>query len=70
MRRIRKERKERGWTQKELGEKVGLSKQAINDIEKGRGGPGYRALVQLEDLFGLTHRELLASVPDNEEIIT
>ena len=66
MLRMRQERIRRGWTQGELGEKVGVTKQTINDIEKGRSGPGYKVLVRLEDLFGLSHRELLADVPEKD----
>lgn len=33
---IRAERKMRGWTQQQLAQKAGLSRQTIVDLEKGR----------------------------------
>lgn len=35
--RVRERRKALGWTQDELGEKVGISRQAINQIENVEG---------------------------------
>lgn len=44
-------RKAAGMTQKQVGEKVGLSMQAINDIEKGRRETTQTRLVALAELF-------------------
>ena len=61
---LQKERLARGWTQKFVGEKCGVTKQSICDLEKGRKTFSYRLLVKLEDLFGMSHRELMKNVSD------
>lgn len=37
--RIKELRKQRGWTQQQLGDAVGVSRQSINSIERGRYVP-------------------------------
>lgn len=37
--RVRAMRAERGWTQQELADRVGVSRQSINSIENGRYVP-------------------------------
>ncbi len=64
---IRQERINRGWTQEYVALKIGLTKTAVHDIETGKQLPSYKVLVKLENLFGLTHRELFAAVPDAEK---
>ena len=60
--RMKKERIERGWTQKHVAETVHLTVTAISDIENGKAKPSYKVLCELEDLFELTHRDLFKSV--------
>lgn len=55
---MRRERVKRGWTQEYVAEKCGVSPQVVCDWERGRRKPSYAVLVKLEDLFGMTHREL------------
>ncbi len=62
---LRQERISRNWTLDYVAEKVGVSKQAVHDIEVGRRKPSYNVLVALEDLFGLSHCILFSS--GNEE---
>lgn len=57
---LRQERIKRNWTLAYVAEKVGVSKQAVHDIEVGRRKPSYGVLVSLEDLFGLSHRILFS----------
>ncbi|GAC44276.1 predicted transcriptional regulator [Paenibacillus popilliae ATCC 14706] len=57
---VRKERKQRKWTQKFVAKQLGLSKTAVHDLEKGKQRPSYDVFVALEDLFQLPHRYLLA----------
>ena len=45
-------------TQKELGEKVGVSRQAINAIETGKFDPSIWLAYDLAKLFGLTIEEI------------
>jgi len=46
------------WTQKELGEQVGVSRQAINAIETGKFDPSIWLAYDLARLFGLAIEEL------------
>ena len=47
-----------GLTQQQLGEKVGLSKQAINDIEKGRRSTLVTKAIQIARCLDTTVEEL------------
>lgn len=47
-------REERGLTQKELGEKVGVSRQAINAVETGKFEPSIWLAYDLAQFFGTT----------------
>lgn len=58
---IRQERLNRGWTLDYVAEQVGLSLTAIQKIETEQRKPSYDVLVKLENLFGLTHRQLFTS---------
>lgn len=51
---VRKLREERGLTQKELGQKVGVSRQAINAIETGKFDPSVWLAYDLARFFGLS----------------
>ena len=49
--RVRELRLERNWTQKELGERLGMSRQAIIAIENERFDPSLRLAMRLSRLF-------------------
>ncbi len=51
---VRKLREDRGLTQKELGECVGVSHQAINAIETGKFDPSVWLAYDLACLFGVS----------------
>lgn len=53
-------RRNKQWTQRRVGELVGLTKQAVSDIERGRRNPSYKVAQRLETTFGVEHHELLA----------
>ena len=52
---IRIRREQAGLTQKELGQRVGVSRQAINAVETGKFDPSIHLA---HDLFGTTIEEL------------
>jgi len=56
--RVRELREMQGLTQKELGERVGVSRQAINAIETGKFDPSIWLAFDLARLFGVTIEEL------------
>ena len=60
---LQQERIKHGWTQDYVARKCGVSMQAVCDWEHGRRKPSYTALVKLEDLFQMSHRELLGEGP-------
>lgn len=56
--RVKELREASGLTQKELGEKVGVSRQAVNAIETGRFDPSIWLAYDLAVYFGLSIEEL------------
>lgn len=50
--RLKELRQANGMTQKEVGEKVGVSRQAINAIETGKFDPSIWLAYDLAKLFG------------------
>ena len=59
--RIEAARKNKGLTQEELAEIVGVSQSMINHIEKGRKKPSLDIAVALADEFGVTVDSLISS---------
>lgn len=56
--RLRVLRAERGWSQAELGGRIGVSRQAINAIETGKHDPSLPLAFRLARLFELTIEEI------------
>lgn len=56
--RVRERRTEQGWSQGELAERVGVSRQTINAIETGRYEPSLSLALQLARLFRRPIEEL------------
>lgn len=52
--RVREFREKLGLTQKELGEQVGVSRQAINAIETGKFDPSVWLAYDLAKYFGVS----------------
>ena len=55
---IRERRLMRGWKQKQLAEKCGVSIQLVCDWEKGRRKPSYEVLYRLCSTFDIPHEEI------------
>ncbi|MDQ1032910.1 helix-turn-helix transcriptional regulator [Streptomyces phaeochromogenes] len=51
-------RAERGWTQADLAQRAGVSRQTINAIETGRFDPSLPLAFRLAKLFDLRIEEL------------
>ena len=56
--RLRVLRAERGWSQAELGGRIGVSRQAINAIETGKHDPSLPLAFRLARLFEQSIEEL------------
>ncbi|HUY85086.1 MAG TPA: helix-turn-helix transcriptional regulator [Candidatus Dormibacteraeota bacterium] len=57
--RIRRLRKDRGWTQADLAAKTGLQTNTIARLERGKNRPADPSLEQLAKAFGVTASEIL-----------
>ena len=64
--RVREIRLKRGLTQEALGEAVGLTRQSVIAIEKGRFTPSVYTALKLADALGATVEELFW-IRDKEE---
>ena len=56
--RLRVLRAERGWSQAELGGRLGVSRQAVNAIETGKHDPSLPLAFKLARLFGMSIEEI------------
>jgi len=56
--RIKEFRSARGWTQQELADKVGVSRQSINSIERNRYVPSLPLALTFARVFGCSTDEL------------
>jgi putative transcriptional regulator len=50
--RLKELRVERGWTQQDLADKVGVSRQSINSIERDRYVPSLELALLFARIFG------------------
>ncbi len=64
-------RKSRGWSQEELGEKLGVTRQTISKWELGSTTPEMEKLSGLCELFGISANELIGTpepqIPEPKE---
>ena len=51
--RLRVLRAEHGWSQQDLADRLGVSRQSVNAIEKGRYDPSLPLAFAIADLFAL-----------------
>lgn len=64
--RLKQERIKKKWTQNDVAQQLGVSPQVVCDWEKGRRFPRRPLLDNLENIFGLSYRELFAPANDKE----
>ena len=62
-------RRQNGYSQEELAEKLGLSRQAVSKWERAESSPDTNNLISLARLYGTSLDELLAIEPIIEEDI-
>ena len=51
-------RAERDWSQQDLAERLGVSRQSVNAIEKGRYDPSLPLAFRIADVFALKIEEI------------
>ncbi|MGN0350237.1 MAG: helix-turn-helix domain-containing protein [Roseburia sp.] len=56
---VMEERKKNGWSQEELAEKLGVSRQSVSKWESAQSVPDLTRILQMADLFGVTTDYLL-----------
>lgn len=56
--RLRVLRAEKGWTQEDLGKRLGVSRQAVNALETEKHDPSLDLAYRIAALFGLTVEEV------------
>lgn len=55
---IKVERAKKNWTQAELAEKIGISRQAMNSIETGKFVPSTLLALKMAKVFGTSVEEI------------
>ena len=53
-------RAERDWSQQDLADRLGVSRQSVNAIEKGRYDPSLPLAFSIADVFDLTIEEIFS----------
>ena len=64
---ITEERKRNGWSQEELAEKLGVSRQAVSKWESAGSVPDLQRVIGLSELFGVSTDYLLRDELEREE---
>ena len=60
-------RAERGWSQAELGGRIGVSRQAVNAIETGKHDPSLPLAFRLARLFEMRIEEIFNDGGSHEQ---
>lgn len=66
---ITEERKRNGWSQEELAEKLGVSRQAVSKWESAGSVPDLQRVIQLAELFGVSTDYLLRDEMEQAEVV-
>ena len=56
--RVKVLRTERGWSQIELAEKIGISRQSVYAIESGKFDPSLPVAFRIAEQFGMTIEDI------------
>ncbi|HFK1685314.1 transcriptional regulator [Bacillus anthracis] len=65
--RIKELRKERKWSQKELGEKVDVSESFVSKVESGKKQPSREVTAKIAEVFNVT-TDFLLGRSDEEDL--
>ena len=60
-------RKQNGWSQEELAERMHVSRQAVSKWEMGQSAPDPEKIVLMSELFGISTDDLLKEQPVRSE---
>lgn len=67
---IVEERKKNGWTQEDLAQKLGVSRQSVSKWESAGAIPDLKKIIQLADLFEVSTDYLLKDEIEKEKSST
>lgn len=59
---VRRHRKERGWSQEDLGFRADIHRTYVGILERGEGLPRADTIIKLASVFGITVHDLLEGV--------
>lgn len=59
-------RAERNWSQQDLADRLGVSRQSVNAIEKGRYDPSLPLAFTIADVFGLSIEAIFLKDGDSQ----
>lgn len=59
--RLKMLRAQRNWSQADLGDRLGVSRQSVNAIETGKYDPSLPLAFRIAELFGLPIEEIFVS---------
>ena len=62
--RLKEYRRDRGFSQEDLAERLGVSRQAVSKWETGTSDPSTSNLLALAKLYGISPEELLREVQE------
>lgn len=62
---IMNERKRNGWSQEELADKLGVSRQSVSKWESAQSVPDLNRIIKLAEIFGVTTDYLLKEELEN-----
>ncbi len=62
---IKVERAKKNWTQADLAEKIGVSRQAVNSIETGKFVPSTVLSLKMAKMFGTAVEEIFQLETDD-----
>ncbi|NLT72592.1 MAG: helix-turn-helix transcriptional regulator [Chloroflexi bacterium] len=65
--RLEELRSQRGWTQQELAERVGVSRQTIISLERGRYNPSILLAFRLAHQFGIPIESLFLYTEEDRD---
>lgn len=63
-------REQKGWTQEELAEKLGITRAALSHYEKNRRKPDFETLTTLADLFEVSIDFLVGRIAVPDQTLT
>lgn len=62
-------RKQAGWSQEELAQRLDVSRQAVSKWESGQAMPDLDRVVRMSELFGVSTDSLLKDTPEPDRSV-